>query len=188
MKSKSYRDPLILRNEKKLYKKLIRFKLNKYCKDIHNKLRLLKSKNPKEYWNILSSSKSKKSDSIHINKFYEHFKELNDQNKSNVNNFNANDIMSDNNNEINFDFTLEELDFLINKLKNNKASGIDNVINEFIKYSSKELRKTLVVLFNIILNSGIIPTAWCISLIKPLYKNKGSRDDVNNYRGISLIS
>ena len=187
-KSKSYRDRLILKNENKLYKKLIRFKLSKYCKDIHNKLRLLKSKNPKEYWNILSSSKNKNSDSIHINKFYEHFKELNDQNTSNVNNFNANDIMSDNNNEINFDFTLEELDFLINKLKNNKASGFDNVINEFIKYSSRELRKTLVVLFNIILNSGIVPTAWCISLIKPLYKNKGPRDDVNNYRGISLIS
>ena len=59
-KSKSYRDRLILRNEKKLYKKLIRFKLDKYCKDIHNKLRLLKSKNPKEYWNILSLSKNKK--------------------------------------------------------------------------------------------------------------------------------
>ena len=43
--------------------------------------------------------------------------------------------MSDNNNEINFDFTLEELDFLINKLKNNKASGFDNVINEFINRS-----------------------------------------------------
>ncbi|CAL4064203.1 unnamed protein product, partial [Meganyctiphanes norvegica] len=29
---------------------------------------------------------------------------------------------------------------------------------------------------------------WCISLIRPLYKNKGSKEDANNYRGISLIS
>ena len=99
---------------------------------------------------------------------------------SHTNNFHVNDIMSDSNNDINMDFTLEELYFLINKLNNNKASGIDNVINEFIKYSSGELRSTLVVLFNIILNTGIIPSAWCISLIKQLYKNRGPRDDANN--------
>ena len=50
------------------------------------------------------------------------------------------------------------------------------------------MRSALVRLFNLILNSGIVPTEWCISLIQPLYKNKGSKLDANNYRGISLIS
>ncbi|CAL4111929.1 unnamed protein product, partial [Meganyctiphanes norvegica] len=58
----------------------------------------------------------------------------------------------------------------------------------FIRFSPIEVRFALVSLFNIILNSGIVPEDWCISLIRPLYKNKGSKEDANNYRGISLIS
>ncbi|CAL4166545.1 unnamed protein product, partial [Meganyctiphanes norvegica] len=85
-------------------------------------------------------------------------------------------------------FTLDEINNLANKLKCNKANGIDNVINEFIRFSPIEVRFALVSLFNIILNSGIVPEDWCISLIRPLYKNKGSKEDANNYMGISLIS
>ena len=111
-----------------------------------------------------------------------------ERNNLTSNNFNANNIMLEDNDDINFDFTLEEINDLVDDLKNNKANGIDNVINEFIKYSPKELRNVLVILFNIILNSGIIPSDWCISLISPLYKNTGPKDEANNYRGISLIS
>ena len=46
----------------------------------------------------------------------------------------------------------------------------------------------LAKLFNTILKSGIIPSSWCISFISPIYKNKGSKSDPDNYRGISLIS
>ena len=77
---------------------------------------------------------------------------------------------------------------LINKLKNNKSCGIDNIINEFIKFSPNEYKLLLVKLFNLILKTGIIPTSWGISFISPIYKNKGSKSDPDNYRGISLIS
>ena len=42
--------------------------------------------------------------------------------------------------------------------------------------------------FNIVLNTGVIPTNWCIGIIKPLYKGKGPQDQPDNYRGISLLS
>ena len=187
-KSKSRRNDLILDREERIYRKFIKYKKNLFCKNIHDKLRSLKSKNPKEYWNILKFSKSKKAHSLNINNMYEHFKELNENINSDLHNFEPNDIMVNNNNEINSDFTLEEVEILVNKLKNNKATGLDNIINEFIRFSPIEVRLALVSLFNIILNSGIVPTDWCISLIQPLYKNKGSREDANNYRGISLIS
>ena len=46
----------------------------------------------------------------------------------------------------------------------------------------------IVNFFNVVLNSGVIPSNWCIGLIKPLYKNKGSVHDPDNYRGITLLS
>ena len=43
-------------------------------------------------------------------------------------------------------------------------------------------------LFNIILNTGIIPNDWGVGIIKPIYKKKGSSEDPNNYRGITILS
>ena len=57
-----------------------------------------------------------------------------------------------------------------------------------MKYCPKELITVIVKLFNIVLDTGIIPSDWTIGVIKPLYKNKGDINDVNNYRGITLLS
>ena len=43
-------------------------------------------------------------------------------------------------------------------------------------------------LFNVVLRTGIVPEAWCIGAIVPLYKGKGSKEDLDNYRGITLLS
>jgi hypothetical protein len=43
-------------------------------------------------------------------------------------------------------------------------------------------------LFYLILSTGTVPTDWTLGVIKPLYKNKGSRGDSDNYRGITLLS
>ena len=42
--------------------------------------------------------------------------------------------------------------------------------------------------FNRVLNDGQIPEAWIIGMITPIYKNKGDKLDVNNYRGITILS
>ena len=89
---------------------------------------------------------------------------------------------------INNAFTINEIQNHITSLKNNKSPGEDYILNEFIKYCPKELITVIVNLFNIILDTGIIPSQWTIGVIKPLYKNKGNINDVNNYRGITLLS
>ena len=46
----------------------------------------------------------------------------------------------------------------------------------------------IVDIFNLILETGIVPTDWAIGIIQPLYKNKGSINSPDNYRGITLLS
>ena len=46
----------------------------------------------------------------------------------------------------------------------------------------------LTKLFNVVLNSGVVPEAWTKSIIIPIYKKKGDDAEPNQYRGISLLS
>ena len=66
---------------------------------------------------------------------------------------------------------------MLKKLQNNKAFGVDNIINEVLKYSPLKVKEIVVKLFNLVLITGIVPTDWCIGIIVPLFKNKGSIDD-----------
>ena len=43
-------------------------------------------------------------------------------------------------------------------------------------------------LFNIILDSGVLPEVWSVGLIKPIYKQKGEKNKPENYRPITLVS
>ena len=66
----------------------------------------------------------------------------------------------------------------IKKLKNNKTSGVDNVVNKFFKHAHCKL---LNIVLNIGFVSTLVPFTCCI-------KNKGSVSDPDNYRGITLLS
>ena len=187
-KRKSFQDIAALRNESKSYKKFMNRKRHIFNKKMHEKLRKLKSTKPKEYWNLLSPKKRNGNNSINIEALYNHFKTLNEDSTSSDINFDSSQISLEGEGLLNNDFTYTEIDNLINKLKNNKSTGVDNIINEFIKYSPPEFKYLLTKLFNVILRTGLIPTNWCLSFISPIFKNKGSRNDPNNYRGISLIS
>ena len=84
-------------------------------------------------------------------------------------------------------FSEEELATVLKGLKNNKAPGVDSMINEFLKYGGSEVRNKLLKIMNMIFEKGEVPNYFRKTLIKPLYK-KGDKSECRNYRGISLVS
>ncbi len=62
---------------------------------------------------------------------------------------------------------------------------MDNIINEYIKNCPLEMLNITVKFFNAVIITGTFPTDWCLGVIKALYKNKGSAEDPENYRGIT---
>ena len=46
----------------------------------------------------------------------------------------------------------------------------------------------IVDFLNVVLNMGCVTTEWCSGIIPPLYKNKASITDPDNYMGITLLS
>ena len=82
---------------------------------------------------------------------------------------------------------MDEIYQSINLLKNGKACGQDGISAEFYKCTKELISPYLLLLFNNVLDSGVMPKTWCESVITPIYKS-GAKHDPNNYRGISLIN
>lgn len=68
-----------------------------------------------------------------------------------------------------------------------KSPGPDKVSNEILKGTANELVPVLTNVFNKIMTDDWIPTQWEISHIILLHK-KGPKEDISNYRPISLMS
>jgi len=84
-------------------------------------------------------------------------------------------------------FTSNEIANVIQSLKNNKAPGVDGIVTEMIKAGCDILLPNLTDHFNLILRKGHFPSTWAQALFMPLHK-KGSKNDINNYRGIALLN
>jgi len=82
---------------------------------------------------------------------------------------------------------VQEIESVISTLKRQKAFAGDMLINEYFIESMDILASHLVDIFNAILNSGYFPSNWSKGIIVPVFK-KDNPNDVNNYRGITLVS
>ena len=89
--------------------------------------------------------------------------------------------------DFNRDFSIAEVEYVVQHLPNNKSPGIDGINNECLKQCSNVITPLLCTLFNKILESGVFPDSWCEAIIVPIYKN-GSIEMPSNYRGIALLS
>ncbi len=81
----------------------------------------------------------------------------------------------------------DEVEAILGKSKSSKVAGPDLIENEILKNFKKELKKVLTKLFERIINEEIIPIQWNVAEIILLHK-KGNRNQIDNYRPISLTS
>ena len=82
---------------------------------------------------------------------------------------------------------LEEINISLSKAKKGKSVGLDTINTELVHEFHKVFPEFLPALFNKILQTGIFPESWSYALIVLIHK-KGAKSDLNNYRGISLLS
>ena len=156
------------------------------------KLKENKNKDPQKYWKILKEKNVNKSKtSLRLEDFYQHFKNLSEDDIVIDESILETESVTHEVREMQvLDEPITENEVLkaITKLKNDKAAGYDNIVNEYIKSTKHILCKLYVKLFNRILDTGHLPDEWLIGVIIPLYKNKGNIDEPHNYRGITLLS
>ena len=81
----------------------------------------------------------------------------------------------------------DELEKAKRILKAGKAPGMDNLLNEMIEPLVELYPKLLLKLFNNVLTNTWICNDWLLSLITTIHK-KGTKEDPDNYRGVSLMS
>ena len=164
--------------------------INKHKYAQRDKLRRMQKHDPKSYWKFLNSLKTKqKSEAPSAEEFHAFFKDIyNSELSDNETRDSMNFEFEAQTEELNKPFSEAEINKCILKLKNSKAPGHDNILNEFIKITKQTMLPIYVSLFNIILHTGLIPESWSIGKIRPIFKNNGNPLDPNNYRPITILS
>ena len=183
-------------NARSKYKTCIRKARLQYDKAQTDKLINARFKNAKLYWSMLKQTAGIKQTNIQINMFEQYFRSVNNPNDPF---FTADEdvlhfISRYENNELEIMFQELnrpiELDCIlkaIKQLSTNKSGGPDMYLNEFFIHGKATLATYLKHLFNKLFDLGYFPQSWSEGYVIPLHK-KGSIDDVNNYRGITLLS
>lgn len=80
-----------------------------------------------------------------------------------------------------------ELNYFIQNLKPDSASGLDGITPLLLKFARAALLEPLTHICNLSLVTGVFPDCWKIAVITPVHKS-GSTSNPDNYRPISLLS
>ena len=81
----------------------------------------------------------------------------------------------------------DQVQQLIDNLSETSGPGITGISSKIIKAASAKLVPFITQLFNDCIENNIVPTEWKTAVVTPIYKKKGNQNDINNYRGISVL-
>ena len=169
--------------------KLIELKVNENFDDEQHKNAVTK-----KFWSYVKAST--KSSRIPETVYYNNtFRKSPIEQASIFNQFFADQFSAPSNYDICIDYTREyevhfTPDVISNHLKNlnvNKAPGPDKFHGKLLKGCADSLAIPLGILFHASYVSGSIPVQWKLANVVPVHK-KGTKNNVENYRPISLTS
>ena len=75
---------------------------------------------------------------------------------------------------------------IIDELKPKQSSGLDHISVNLLKLIKDEIIGAITLLVNQTLATGIFPDDLKVAKVSPIYK-KGDKNDINNYRPISIL-
>jgi hypothetical protein len=175
--------------EKKAYSTMVLNAENDFYLDIQS--RLNNAKDASQFYKALSLYRNKKGSSVNkeqvpITVFEQFFKQVFTEEI---------EPCSDNGNqlplivveELDREFTLDELDEALQKISRNKAPGSDGIPNEIWKSLPELNRIQLLSTFNGLFESNAFPENWAEIVICPLFK-KNDPSLPENYRPVSLAN
>ena len=90
--------------------------------------------------------------------------------------------------DVTVDWTEKDLEKALKSLKNNKARDVHGLTYELFKYGGRDLKLSLLQLFNKIKRSQIYPSICQVSNITSFWKKKGDRSDIDNDRGVFNVT
>ena len=85
------------------------------------------------------------------------------------------------------EWTLKDLEKVLKSLKNNKARDAHGHVYELFKYGGKDLKLSILKMFNLVKERQEYPEILKASNISSFWKQKGAKDDINNERGVFLV-
>ena len=202
---------------RQMVKRIVAAKKNRKQREMNEKLENFKGKNEKEYWRYLKNLAGigkrdvELPDEVQLGDRVERGekrKEIWNEAFSKLGRVDVNDRNFDSNEyhkikdevreweskigeivngELDGEIEEEELEKALKKVQNGKAAGDDECINEILKAGGDEMTNSLLILFQKMWREERVPKDWARGIIVPLYKD-GERRNVDNYRGITLLS
>lgn len=146
------------------YKKEMKKSYNEYVKKFETQLRSASKTDTKKFWKILKSflkNKNSEENKISLDRLYEYCKELNSENETRSGHFSR--IYSQNDVDLlNSEITEDEVIKAVKNLKNSKAPGLDDIVNEYLKTTVIKFLPYYVKLFNLIFDNGESPDSWTL--------------------------
>ena len=82
----------------------------------------------------------------------------------------------------------EKVKKMLLNLDVSKQGGEDGLSNQLLKMVASTLDLPLSNLFGLLLRSGHFPSCWKLGIVVPIFKNKGSKGDPENYRPVTLLN
>jgi hypothetical protein len=84
--------------------------------------------------------------------------------------------------------TEDTVETALGNMATGKAAGDDGLFGEMFSLASAVLRQPITKFFQILIRLAVIPPLWTQANVALVWKHKGQRTDIANYRPISLIS